>query len=147
MIMKLREQSHKRFIVPSESQQTKEIKVQISLYPNFPFCQNPNRVHHPQGRLLILFPQLQPWWRWIKVQKWEATLWGGSFKEKSTLSRINHPKSSLKATNPYREMPFQTLATSSCLISASETPTILKKIWWTFSKTLLLKLMLRRGLL
>ena len=77
----------------------------------------------------------------------ETTLREGSSKEKSAPSRSNQPKSLLKTTKLHKELPSQTLATSSHLSSMLETPTIPQKDMMDFLEDIVAETDAKRGVI
>ena len=75
----------------------------------------------------------------------ETTCWEA--KEKSAPLRSNQPQPSLKTTKPHKEMPSQTLATSSHLISTSETSTIPQKDMMDFLEDIVAETNAERGVI
>ena len=127
-IMKLREQSYKRFIIPTESSTNQGNQGMNLSLSQFPILPNPNQRAPPSMKSAD--PHLSSTTLMEVDQSTnmrETALQEGSSKEKLASSRSNQPKSSLKTTKPHKKLPFQTLATSSHLDSTSETPTIPQK--------------------
>ena len=127
-IMKLREQSHRRFIVPIESSTNQENQGTNLSLSQFSILPNPNQRAPPSRKSAGPLPSsatLMEIDQSTNVR--ETAIWGGSSKEKSVPAEINQPKSLLKTTKPHKKMSSQTLATSFCLINISENPTILQK--------------------
>ena len=113
-ITKLREQSHKRFIISTESSTNQGNQGMNLSLSQFPILPNPNQRAPPSMKsadpclsstTLMEVDQ--------STNMRETALRGGSSKEKSAPSRSNQPKSLLKTTKPRKELPSQTLATSS----------------------------------
>ena len=148
MIMKLREQSHKRFIIPTESSTNQENQGTNLSLSQFPILPNSNQRAppsmksadpHPASTTLMEVDQ--------STNIRETTLQEGSSKEKSASSRSNQPKSSLKTTKPCKDLPFQTLATSSHLGSTSETLTIPQKDMMDFLEDIVAETDAERGVI
>ena len=120
MITKLREQSHKRFIIPTESstnQGNQGVNLSLSQFPILP---NSNQRAPPSTKFAD--PHLSsttPMEVNQSTNVRKTTCQEGSSKEKSAPLRSNQ--------QPHKETPFQTLATSSCSISMSEILTIPQK--------------------
>ena len=144
MIMKLREQLYKRFIVSTEFS-TNQGNQGVNLFlSQFPILPNPNQRAPPSKKSADPLPSsATP----IEVNQntnmRETTLQGGSFKEKSVPSGSNQPKSLLNLVRKH----FPKLWPHYLTWFVCQKPQqFLKKIWWIFLKILLLKLMLRGGL-
>ena len=124
-ITKLREQSHKRFIISTESltnQGNQGTNLSLSQFPILP---NPNQRAPPPMKSADPCPSsTTPMEVDQSTNVRETALQEGFSKEKSAPSRSNQPKSLLKTTKPCKESLSQTPATSSHLGSVSETPTI-----------------------
>ena len=77
----------------------------------------------------------------------ETALREGSSKEKSASSKSNQPKSSFKTTKPHKESLSQTLASSSCSGSTSETPTIPQRDMMNFLEDIVAENDAERGVI
>ena len=145
-ITKLREQSHKRFIIPTESSTNQGNQGTNLSLSQFPILSNPNQRAPPSMKsadpclsstTLMEVDQ--------STNMRETALQEGSSKEKSAPSRSNQPKSSLKTTKPCKESPSQTLATSSCSGSMLEIPTIPQKDMMDFLEDIVAETDAERG--
>ena len=147
-ITKLREQSHKRFIIPTESLTNQENQGTNLSLSQFPILSNPNQRAPPSMKSADLRPSstiLMEVDQSTNVR--ETALREGSSKEKLAPSRSNQPKSSLKTTKPCKESASQTPATSSRLGSTSETPTIPQKDMMDFLEDIVAETDAERGVI
>ena len=147
-IMKLREQSHKRFIIPTESSTNQRNQGANLSLSQFPILPNPNQRAPPLKKSAdphLSSTTLMEVNQSTNVR--ETTHQEGSSKEKSTPSRSNQPKPLLKTNKPCKETPSQTLATSSCLISTSETLTIPQKDMMDFLENIVAETNAERGVI
>ena len=145
-ITKLKEQSHKRFIIPTESSTSQGNQgVNLSL-SQFPILPNPNQRAPPSMKSAD--PCLSST-TLIEVNQStnvrETTC--QEVKEKSAPLRSNQLQPLLKTIKPYKETPSQTLATSSCSISMLETPTIPQKDMMDFLEDIIAETDTERGVI
>ena len=147
-ITKLREQSHKRFIIPTESSTNQENQGTNLSLSQFPRLSNPNQRAPPSMKSANPRPSsTTPMEVDQSTNVRETALREGSSKEKSAPSRSNQPKSSLMTTKPRKESPSQTPATSSRLGSTSETPTIPQKDMMDFLEDIVAETDAERGVI
>ena len=124
-ITKLREQLHKRFIIPTESSTNQGNQGTNLSLSQFPILPNPNQRAPPPMKSADPHPSsTTPMEIDQSTNMRETALREGSSREKSASSRSNQPKSSFKTTKLRKESLSQTPATSSHSGSTSETPTI-----------------------
>ena len=147
-IMKLREQSHKRFIISTEfltNQENQGTNLSLSQFPILP---NSNQRAPPSRKSTGPLPSSTTLMKIDQSTNMrETTIQRGSFKEKSVPAGINQPKSSLKTTKSCKETPFQTLATSSHSINTLETPTIPQKDMMDFLEDIVVEADTERGII
>ena len=124
-ITKLREQSHKRFIVPSEPSVNQGSQCTNLSLSQFPLLQSFNKDASFSRKTTDSLPSTSTLMEVDQNTKMGKTVFlEVPSVEKSAFSRINHPKSPLKSTTSHRKSPSQSSAMPACSSRVSETPTI-----------------------